>query len=59
MKGNAHKGEVDGLIREIQRYLAFVQALRRVSPPRGGTGGKSKCGASAAATRRERGVSAV
>jgi hypothetical protein len=42
MKGDPHKGEVDGLIREIQRYLAFVQALRRVSLPRGGTGVKSK-----------------
>jgi hypothetical protein len=41
VKGDVQRGDVDALIREIQRYLAFMQALRRVGPPRGGTGRKS------------------
>jgi hypothetical protein len=34
--------EVEALIREIQRYLAFVEALRDSGAKRGGTGGGEK-----------------
>lgn len=40
MKSPRPRTEVEGLIREIQRYLAFVEALRRTSPGRKGGGAK-------------------
>lgn len=40
MKGPRPRPEVEGLIREIQRYLAFVEALRRTGPGREGSGAK-------------------
>ncbi|MEO5576419.1 MAG: hypothetical protein ABIR67_05835 [Gaiellaceae bacterium] len=34
--------EVEALIREIQRYLRYLDALRTTNrPPRGGAGGRS------------------
>lgn len=40
MKSARPRTEVEVLIREIQRYLAFVEALRRSGPGRKGSGGK-------------------
>jgi hypothetical protein len=42
MKGAGRKAEAEGLIREIQRYLAFVEALRGPAPPANGTDEKGK-----------------
>ena len=42
MKGAGRKAEAEGLIREIQRYLAFVAALRASAPPANGSGEMSK-----------------
>ena len=36
MKSRSQK-DVEALIREIQRYLAFVEALRTIRPGRRGT----------------------
>jgi len=34
MQRPPRKAEVEALIREIQRYLAYVEALRAGAPPR-------------------------
>lgn len=42
MKSPHPRPEVEGLIREIERYLAFVEALRRNGTGREGNGVKGK-----------------
>ena len=42
MKKSGGSTDVEALIREIQRYLTFVAALRGVPGEHGGPGGKSK-----------------
>jgi hypothetical protein len=41
MKKDSQRAEVEVLIREIKRYLAFVEALRGARPTRSGSGGNA------------------
>jgi hypothetical protein len=42
MEKPSRVAEVEALIREIQRYLAYVEALRGTGPGGGEPGGKRK-----------------